>query len=72
MLWSVKAVVLPMQSNAAPPGAGAGDDHGDAGADPGEAGQRLPGRGRRGALAGPLLRRQRTLIIRGLMAAFDP
>jgi hypothetical protein len=31
LFLSVKAVTVPMQSNAAPGGAGAGDDHGDAG-----------------------------------------
>ena|ERR1700737_357375 len=68
---SLKAVTLPVQSTAAPGGAGAGDDHGDAGDR--EAGRRRPGRGRRGLIdEGPLLREERTSIICSLMPAFDP
>ena len=55
---------MPLQSAAAPGGAGA---------DPGDAGQRRPGRGRHGTLdEGPLLWDKRTSIIGGLTSAFDP
>ena len=68
-LLSVKAVMVPMQSTAAHGGAGAGDDHGDAGDR--EAGQRHPGSGRRGLIdGGPLLKEVRTSIICSLMPAF--
>ena len=60
-----------MQSNAAPGGAGAGADRGDAGDR--EAGLRHTGGGQRGLIdEGPLLRLKRTSIIGSLMAAFDP